>query len=188
MKQQLDSWQIDLLNVNRKTIMSNKNKVITRAERQELMAARNQKLDNHINKGVEDYVQSTYNDSKEARKTARWYEAGEALVEARLKGQYDADLEFNEEFNEWAAKEQEKFNAQLDADEQKLLEAEDDIVDVPFTVMSLPTSRRTSKLISSSSTRLISSGSTPQLESSLPSKVVQEEDDVFTDNTLPPLD
>lgn len=158
-------------------------KIITRAERQRMMDERNKKLDNHINKGVEAYVQSTYNDSKEARKEARWYQTGEALKEAQLQGEYDADLEFNEEFNEWAVKEQERFYAQLDAKEQKLLEAEDDILDVEYKEISLPSSRRTSKLLGSkggSSTRLLK-GSTRELEGN-------NKESVFNNNTLPPLD
>lgn len=107
-------------------------KIITRAERQERLTARNQKLNDHINQGVKDYVQSAYNDSKEARKNARWYETGEALVEAKIQGQYDADSEFVEEFAAWAEKEQNMFHAELDARETELLEAEDDVIDVEF--------------------------------------------------------
>ena len=58
-------------------------KIITRAERQEKLNARNQKLTNHIDREVDNYVQNIYNDSKEAHKNARWHQAGEAVVEAK---------------------------------------------------------------------------------------------------------
>ena len=116
-------------------------KIITRAERQAKIKANAEKLNNHINEGVNNYVREAYLDGKEARKNERWYQAGEALAEAKLQGQLDADLEFNEEFSAWAEKQQEEYYAELDASEEKLLMAED-VIDVEFKPLSLPSSRR----------------------------------------------
>lgn len=132
-------------------------KIITRAERQAKLQANAVKLNNHINEGVKNYVQDTYNDSKEARKNARWYETGEALAEAKVQGQLDADQEFSNEFAVWAEKQQEEHYAELDASEAKLLEAED-VTDVEFTPIALPSSRgrRQSKLLGASSNSTLS--------------------------------
>ena len=129
-------------------------KIITRAERQAKIKANADKLNNHINEGVNNYVREAYLDGKEARKNKRWYQAGEALSEAKLQAKFDADMEFNEEFSAWAEKQQEEYYAELDASEEKLLMAEDDVIDVEFKPLSLPSSegrkgRRQSKLLSS---------------------------------------
>ena len=133
-----------------------KNKPILRRDRQAKVEARNSKLDSHINSNVDAYIQNHYNDRKEARKQQRWYQTGEALKEADQKAVFDADMEFNEEFTEWAEKQQDVFHAQLDAEEQAMLEAEDDVIDVE--VKPLP-SRRQRK-------SLLGSGGAPQLGSS----------------------
>ena len=131
-------------------------KPITRKERQAKIKANAEKLNNHINEGVNNYVRETYLDGKEARKNERWYQAGEALSEAKLQAKFDADLEFNEEFTAWAEKEQSEYYAELDASEVKLLEAED-ITDVEFTPIALPSrGRRQSKLLSASSDSTLS--------------------------------
>ena len=116
-------------------------KPITRAERQAKIKANAEKLNDHINEGVNNYVRETYLDSKEARKNARWYETGEALVEAKIQGQLDADSEFAEEFTAWAEKQQEEYYAELDASEEQMLLAED-VIDVEFKPIGLPSSRR----------------------------------------------
>lgn len=132
--------------------MSNSNKrIITKAERQAKIKANAEKLNNHINEGVNNYVRETYLDGKEARKNERWYQAGEALVEAKMQAKFDADMEFNEEFSAWAEKQQSEYYAELDASEAKLLEAED-VIDVEFKQISLPSRGRCqSKLLSSES-------------------------------------
>ena len=127
-------------------------KIITRAERQAKIKANAEKLNNHINEGVNNYVREAYLDGKEARKNERWYQAGEALSEAKIQAQLDADLEFNDEFGAWAEKQQEEYYAELDASEAKLLEAED-VIDVEFKPLtqlgSSRRGRRQSKLLSS---------------------------------------
>ena len=126
-------------------------KPITRAERQAKIKANAEKLNDHINEGINNYVREAYLDGKEARKNERWYQAGEALSEAKLQAKFDADLEFNEEFNAWAEKQQEEYYAELDASEEQMLLAED-VIDVEFKPIGLPSSkrgRRQSKLLSS---------------------------------------
>ena len=148
-----------------------KKKIITRAERQEKLKARNEKLNNHINEGVNNYVQEAYLDGKEARKNERWYQAGEALVEAKIQAKFDADLEFNEEFSAWASQQQEEYYAELDASEAKLLEAEDDVIDVEFKPLELPSSRRGRR-----QSKLLNSGD--NIKSLLPSAVENAKDTV----------
>lgn len=161
--------------------MSNK-KIITRAERQQKIAIQNDKLNNHINKGIESYVRNIYEDVKEARKNARWYEAGEALVEAKLRGQNDADKEFLEEFNDWASREQEALYAELNSNEAKLLEAEDDVIDVEYKQISLPPRKARISLLGASSNRNIPSiPSLPSLPSSNNSNSLDEENNKFGD-------
>ena len=115
-------------------------KPITRKERQAKIKANAEKLNNHINEGVNNYVRETYLDGKEARKNERWYQAGEALSEAKLQAKFDADLEFNEEFTAWAEKEQSEYYAELDSREEQMLLAED-VIDVEFKPLGLPSSR-----------------------------------------------
>lgn len=127
-----------------------KKKIITRAERQAKMAARNEKLNNHINKGVDSFVQDIYNDRKEARKGQHWATVGEATKDALLNADYDADTEFLKELEQA----QEGYYAQLDAqyeeEERKILEAEDDVIEVEFKALpSRRSNRRTSLLTSS---------------------------------------
>ena len=150
--------------------MENRKKIVTRAERQAKIKANAEKLNNRINEGVNNYVREAYLDGKEARKNERWYQAGEALSEAKLQAKFDADLEFNEEFSAWAEKQQEEYYAELDANEEKLLMAEDDVIDVEFKPLSLPSSRRGRR-----QSKLLGSGDNLK---SLPMKVEDVEDKV----------
>lgn len=141
----------------------NKPKPITKKERQAKIKANVEKLNNHINEGVDSYVREAYLEGKEARKNARWYQAGEALKEAKLRANFDGDLEFNEEFSAWAEKQREEYYAELDASEEQMLLAED-VIDVGFKPIGLPSmGRRQSKLFSSgSNSKLLPSSEKPR--------------------------
>ena len=143
-------------------------KPILRSDRQAKRQERNSKLNVHINQGVDDYVRGHYNDRKEARKNARWYQTGEALKEAEQQAMFDADREFLEEFTGWAEKQQEEFYAQLDAEEQEMLEVEDDVIDVPFK--ELAPRRKRQSLLGSSVPSLGSSN-----RAQLPSEISNQE-------------
>ncbi len=154
-----------------------KSKPILRSERQAKIKARNQKLSNHINQGISNYVNDVYNDHKEARKNARWYETGEAIKDAIDNANHDADAEFLEEFASWAEKEQEEYYAELDAKEQAMLMAEDDVIDVEYQAIS-PRRKERKSLLGSSRPNLLSSVSEVK---SLPSSR-KEETDAATPN------
>ena len=149
---------------------NNNKRIITKAERLAKLKLSSQKLDNHINEGVSNYVKESYLDGKEARINQRWYQAGEALAEAKVQADIDGDLQFKEEFSAWAQQQQEEYYAELDAREAKMLEAED-VIDVEFKPLELPSSRRgrrQSKLISSS---------TPFTPNILPSSVEPDQEE-----------
>lgn len=152
--------------------MDSKKKIITRAERQQKMQVRNQRLDNHINKGVERFVQDTYNDRKEARKNYRWAETGEALKDAALRADHDADAEFLTELEEASEAYYLQMDSELEAMELKVIEAEDDVIEVEYK--ELPSfGRRTprvSKLTGSNSLRGLSSSQGNALPASTPKK------------------
>ena len=118
-------------------------KIITRAERQAKIKANADKLNNHINKGVESYVRDIKQDYKEARKNERWYQAGEALEEAKLEAVYEADQEFLAELEGSMESYYNEMDAELEANEARLIEAEDDVIDVEFKALPSLADRRT---------------------------------------------